>query len=607
MYGTGGKVIFIDLDGEKARTEEKEELTRDYLGGDGLAVRLFLDRMNPSLDAFDPANLLILAPGLLTGLPVPTGGKCVFLSKSPLTGTIAESVMGGSIGAQLKYAGYDALVIEGRASSPSLVDIQDGEVSIRDAGKYWGMKTRQASEAIRRDLPAATVAVIGPAGERLVRYATIDCEDRQSGRAGLGAVMGSKNLKGIAVTGTGGLTVARPGELIDLVLRWQGIMERSGAFVEDTKYGTGEFLNWVNQEKGVFPTRNWQKSVFENRGQIDPYHWAPRYTLRSKACFACTKACGKLFIVSDGPYEGTVVDGIEYETLYSMGGETECGDVEAVAKANEVCDLYGIDTISTGVAIGFAMEMVEKGIVSTQELGVDCRFGNPEAVPRMCELIGSREGWGKLLGEGVKRVSEHIGGGTQEFALHVKGMEPPAYDVRGIKGMGLGFMTSPRGACHLRSGFYAVDLVGKFWKFEDVDRLSPDGKGAKVKEMEDFMTVYDSLGVCKFSRGFFLLEGYQDLLRAGIGLEGMDEGRLLHIGERVNNLKQLFNYAVGFRREDFYLPERLLTEPIADGPSKGAVITESEMQNMLDDYLLARGWESDGRPGEERLRSLGLA
>jgi len=607
MHAIGGQILHVDLDsGKVTREPTTETLVKEYLGGDGLAVRLFVDGMEPDTDAFDPGNVLILAPGLFAGLPVPTGGKCVFLSRSPLTGTIAESVMGGSVGAELKRAGYDALVIRGRCETPSLLVIEDDRVEIGDASEYWGRFTRETSEAIRRDLGAAAVACIGPGGEELVRYATIDCEDRQSGRAGLGAVMGSKNLKAIAVTGTRDLTVADPEGLIRLDLELQKVMENSGAFVDDTKYGTAEFLNWVNEEKGVFPTRNWQLSVFEGRERIDPYHWAPKYTVRSKACHSCTKACGKLFEVSDGRYAGTVVDGIEYETLYSLGSECENGDVESVARANEICDLYGIDTISTGVTIGFMMELVERGIMNVEDIGVDCRFGNADAVPLLAELIGRREGIGVLMGEGVMRASREIGNGAERYAIHVKGMEPPAYDVRGIKGMGLGFMTSSRGACHLRSGVYALNLVGNFWRFDNVDRLTADGKGVQVKEMEDFMTVFDSLGVCKFSRGFFLMEGYAPFLQAILGFT-LSEEELLIIGERVNNLKQLFNYGVGVRREDCRLPSRLLEEPISSGPSKGAVITEAEMNRMLDEYFQARGWEVDGMPTHERLSRLGLA
>jgi len=607
MHALGGNLLFVDLSTEEVRKEETPEgLIRDYLGGDGLATKLFTDAMSPEVEAFDPENVLVFAPGLFTGLPVPTGGKCLFMSRSPLTGTIAESVMGGNIGAELKMAGYDAIVIKGKASSPKILRIRNRFVDLVDASPYWGMTTREAQDSIRRDLKVNTVASIGPGGERLVRYAIIDCEDRQSGRAGLGAVMGSKNLKALAVKGTGDLTVADPKGLIDLALEWQEVMVNSGAYQDDSKYGTGEFFNWINEERGAFPTRNWQESVFDEREKVDPYYWAPRYTLRSKGCFGCTKACGKLFVITEGKYAGTKLDGLEYETLYSLGGECSNPDVEALARANEICDLLGIDTISAGVCIGFTMELVERGILTTEEVGVDCRFGNPEAVVRMCDLIGKREGFGELLGEGVMRASATIGKGTDRYAMHVKGMEPPAYDVRAIKGAGLGFMTSPRGACHLRAGVYALNLVGKFWRWDNVDRFSAEGKGEQVKWMEDFMTVFDSLGVCKFSRGFYYMEGYLPLLEKVLGWN-LTEEELLRAGERTNNLKQLFNYSVGIRREDFYLPRRLIEEPIKNGVSKGAVITDEEMDQMLDDYLEERGWESDGRPKEERLSRLGLA
>ncbi|HUV25505.1 MAG TPA: aldehyde ferredoxin oxidoreductase family protein [Methanomassiliicoccales archaeon] len=607
MHAVGGKILYVDLTSGEVRTEEvTPDLVKKYLGGDGLAVKLFTDNMDPSVEPFDDKNVLVFAPGLFTGLPVPTGGKCLFLSRSPLTGTIAESVMGGNIGAELKMAGYDAIVITGKSDNPCVLSVWNDIVEIKDGSPYWGMVTREAQEAIRGDLKVSSVACIGPAGEKLVRYATIDCEDRQSGRAGLGAVMGSKNLKAIAVRGTKDLTVADPEGLIELVLKLQDTMEKSGAFVDDTKYGTGEFLNWINEERGVFPTRNWQESVFEARKEIDPYYWAPRYTLRSKGCFGCTKACGKLFVVQEGKYSGTKLDGIEYETLYSLGGECSNPDIEALARANEVCDLLGIDTISAGVCIGFTMELVERGILSTNEVGMDCRFGNPDAVVEMSEMIGRRQGFGEILGEGVMRAAKEIGNGVERYAMHVKGMEPPAYDVRGIKGMGLGFMTSPRGACHLRSGVYALNLVGKFWRWENVDRFTAEGKGEQVKAMEDFMTVYDSLGVCRFSRGFFLIDGYIPFVRAIMGYE-MSEEEILQVGERVNNLKQLFNYSVGVRREDFYLPRRLTEEPIKDGVAKGAIITEEEMHRMLDDYLDVRGWENDGKPGERKLRELKLA
>ncbi len=608
MDALGGSILIVDLsEGSVKREKTPDSLIRDYLGGEGFAVRLFCDAMDPNLDAFHPGNVIVVAPGLLTGTAVPTAGKTAFVSKSPLTGTIAESIMGGGIGAELKAAGYDALVITGACRAPSYIWISDDRVEIRGAEKHWGKTTREAADSIQKEVGEAIVAVIGPGGESLVRFAGIDCEDRQAGRAGLGAVMGSKLLKAIAVRGTKDITVRDPEGLARIALRWQSVMEKSSAFNEDTKYGSGEFLDWVNSERGVFPTRNWKESVFDERQLIDPYHWAPKYGVRNKGCFACTKACGKLFIIPEGRYGGTVLDGIEYETLYSLGSQCGNGDIEALAKANEICDLYGIDTISTGVVIGFAMELVERGLIGPEDIGVDCSFTNPDAVPKMAELIGRREGrLGRLFGEGVRRASEVLGNGSGDFAIHVKGMEPPAYDVRGMKGLGLGFMTSSRGACHLRSGFYALDLTGRFWRFSGVDRFSAGGKAEAVKAMEDFAVVYDCLGLCKFSRGFFMLEGCIEILTAVTGSSFTEED-LLVIGERVSNLRQLFNLEAGIRREDSYLPKRITAEPIKSGPSKGSVITEKEMMTMLDEYYAARRWDKEGRPTQWKLSQLGLA
>jgi len=599
-------LLFIDLSSGSIRKEgTSQHLLREYLGGDGLATRLFTKRMIPGMDAFDPRNVLVLAPGLFNGLPIPTSGKTVFLSKSPLTGTISESAMGGAIGSELKQAGYDAVVVEGKAASPMLILIDDDEVILEDASEYWGMFTRDASKAIRRREGDFCAATIGPAGERLVRFAGIDCEDRQAGRGGLGAVMGSKNLKALAVRGTGDLPVHRPREMERLALEWQDTMVKSAAFRDDTVYGTGEFLEWLNSERGVFPTRNWQESVFKDRKDIDPHSWAPKYSGRNKGCFSCTKACGKLFQVKEGRYAGTVLDGIEYETLYSLGSQCSNPDVEAVAKANELCDQFGMDTISTGVVIGFVMELVERDILSVEDVGVECRFGNSPAVPEMVDLIGRREGLGRILGEGVMRASSIIGKGSDRYAMHVRGMEPPAYDVRGMKGLALAFMTSPRGACHLRSGAYALELLGKAWRYTS-GRHSAEGKGESVKGLEDLMTVYDSLGLCKFSRRFFWAETLPQMIQVALGWDyGVDT--ILLTGERTNNLKQLFNLKAGSTEETAYLPTRLRKEPIKEGASQGQLVSDEEMHAMLSDYYHHRGWDDHGAPTVEKLRQLGIA
>jgi aldehyde:ferredoxin oxidoreductase len=371
-------------------------------------------------------------------------------------------------------------------------------------------------------------------------------------------------------------------------------------------YGTSEFTNWMNEEKGVFPTRNWQQGVFDEREQIDPYYWQPKYVKKNLACFACTRPCGRLFRIDSGKYNGTVFDGIEYETVFALGSQCGNPDVEALAKASELCDIYGIDSISAGGCIGFAMELFERGILTREDAGdIDLRFGNGDVVPKVVDLIARREGIGDLLAEGVKRAAETIGKGAEDYAIHVKGQEPPAYDVRGIKGMGLAFMTSWRGACHLKSSAYALELVGKNWKLQGVDRLSAENKGEEIKFQEDYITIYDCLGVCKFSRKIYMIEGFLDLLKAVTGLD-FTEDELMKVGERLTNIKRLFNLREGLTRKDDMLPKRILSEPIPDGPSKGHYIKPEEAEMMLGDYYRARGWDEDGVPTVEKLNELGI-
>jgi aldehyde:ferredoxin oxidoreductase len=609
MKGYCGKILKVDLTTGKSHARAFDERhARKYLGGQGFAVEIVFHGVPKGADPLGPENVLAMAGGLFDGFPVPTGGKVAFAAKSPATNTLAESIMGGSIGPELKHAGYDALEVTGRSDSPVYILIEDDKVEINDAADLWGKDTRVTPESLKkRHGWDVKVACIGVAGEKLSRIACIDCDDRQAGRAGLGAVMGSKNLKAIVIRGTKDLVPAEPDKLLEIALRYQKIYEAAPSFIEDTKYGTGEFLGWVNKEKGVFPTRNWQESVFKEREKIDPYYWAPKYVTKNKACFSCTKPCGKLFEVKSGKFAGVAIDGIEYETLYSLGGQCGNADVESVARANELCDLLGMDTISAGVTVGFAMELMQRGIITEKDAGFRLTFDNAsDAVPRMIEMMGNRTGFGDVLADGVKVAATRIGKGSERYAIHTKGLEPPAYDVRGMKGHGLAYMTSTRGACHLRAGFYAPELVGKFWKWEGIDRFSPANKGFMVSQTENFMCVYDSVGLCKFSRGFFLIVKLPEVIEAITGMK-YTEDELLKIGERIHNMKGSFNSREGVTRKDWLLPARILEEPIVDGPSKGSKISVDEMNMMLDDYMKARGWTSDGTPTPEKLRELEIA
>jgi aldehyde:ferredoxin oxidoreductase len=609
MKGYMGKILKIDLTTGKTSTRTfDEKYVRKYLGGQGFVVEIVYHGMPKGADPLGPQNVLAMAGGVFDGFPVGTGGKVAWAAKSPATGTLAESIMGGSIGPELKHAGYDALEMIGKADKPSYIYIEDDKVEINEAADLWGKDTRVVPETLKkRHGWDVKVACIGVAGEKLSRIACIDCDDRQAGRAGLGAVMGSKNLKAVVIRGTRDLEPAEPKKLLEIALRYQKIYEAAPSFIEDTKYGTGEFLGWVNKEKGVFPTRNWQEGYFKEREGIDPYSWAPKYVTKNKACFACTKPCGKLFEVKSGKFAGVAIDGIEYETLYSLGGACGNSDVESVAKANELCDLLGMDTISAGVTVGFAMELMQRGIITEKEVGFKLTWDNAsDAVPWMIEMMGNRKGFGDILADGVKVAAKKIGKGAERYAIHTKGMEPPAYDVRGMKGHGLAYMTSTRGACHLRAGFYAPELVGKFWKWEGIDRFSTVNKGFMVSQTENFMCVYDSIGLCKFSRGFFLIAKLPEVIEAITGLKFTEE-ELLKIGERTHNMKGNFNAREGVTRKDWLLPPRILEDPIPDGPSKGSKISVDEMNLMLDDYMKARGWTMDGVPTPEKLKELDIS
>ncbi len=608
MYGYGGKFLHVDLSSsEVKKLELGKEFAQKYVGGNGFGARLLYDNVSAGIDPLGPDNCLILAPGAFCGTPVPEASKTGFYAKSPLTGAFGEAMAGSGIGAALKFAGYDALVVRGRAKRWSYLWVDDGEVGIKDASGMLGFTTSRTLEAIRKELgdPRVMTACIGPAGENLAKIAHIESDFRQFGRTGLGAVMGSKRLKAIAVRGTGDIELANPKLMEKLLAEWYGTISVHPHAIADIKYGTGEFIGTVNEVHGTFPTRNWQDSVFEGHKTIAPQYWVPKYSIKTKACYACIKPCGKIFVIKEGPYAGTVVDGPEFETQYSLGSCVGNSNPEVLAKANELCDELGLDTISAGVAIGWAMECYERGLLTPKDTGgMKMTFGDSDAILKTLELIAHRQGIGDLLADGVREAAKRLGKGSESFAMHVKGLEPPAYDARGLKGIGLAFASSTRGACHLRSCAYAAELSGSWWKFKKVDRLSADGK-KYVATVENVMTLYDIVGICKFSRHFYFVEELPDFFKAVQGFVFKSK-ELLGLGERVWNVEKAFNVREGLDRRHDTLPPRLMNEPIRDGSSKGSVITREELDHMLDDYYAARGWDKNGIPTRAKLEELEL-
>jgi len=616
VKGVTGKLLVVDLTKGTVETEQVPEGTqRLFLGGWGLAAALAYEAIPKGADPLGPGNALAIAPGLLTGTGIPTASKTAFAFRSPLTGTFCRSVAGAWLGVSLRKAGFDAVLITGASERPLALLIEDGTARLEEVPELWGLDTRAARAAIREKFGEGWhTAVIGPAGEKLSKISIIDCDGRQAGRGGGGAVLGAKKLKAILVKGSGPVPSADPERVKELAKKWNEVIREHPATKADMGYGSGEFLDWMNRESGTFPSRNWQwgyfKSAYERAGEgkieLDPYYWAPKYSARNVACPGCTKPCGKLFVIKEGKYAGTEVDGPEYETLYSLGGCPEISSIEAVAKANELCDLLGLDTISAGVTVAWAMEAAERGLLKPEDLdGIQLAFGDEDAFLAVLERMGRREGKvGELLTDGSKAASERLGKGG-EFAIHIKGMELPAYDIRGAKGVALAFAVSFRGGDHLTAGNYGTEFGGSWWRFEAVDRHSIVNKGFEVKFHEDLMALYDVLGICKFSRHMFFLEGLPELVRAQTGLE-LSAGELLTVGERVYNLARAFNVREGFSRKQDHLPKRVMEEPIPEGPSAGDRVSYEELQAMLDDYYEARGWNRAGVPLKAKLVSLDL-
>ncbi|MBS3787042.1 aldehyde ferredoxin oxidoreductase family protein [Candidatus Bipolaricaulota bacterium] len=621
--GYWAKLLRVNLSsGEVTKEDLSEEFLKKYLGGAGFTTKVLYDEVDENTKPLDPDNPLIFAPGLLVGPNVPTASKTTVGFKSPVTGGYGKSLVGAKVGEQIKRSGYDLLLVEGKADSPKLIVIEDEEVQLKEADHLWGLDTRETDEKIKEEFPGFSTAVIGPAGEKVSKLAMIECEDRQAGKGGGGTVMGDKKLKAIAASGTE-LPPVYNEELQDkLNDKWlkettgRGETEVSGtgSATVDMQYGTGEALQVKNREIGMFPTRNWQSSYFKKaydelddpdseRIDLDPRNWVEIYRQGRRPCPHCTKPCSQYFVAKDTPYGDIAVDGPEYETQYSFGGATEVDDVEAVAKANEICDRMGLDTITTGMTIAWAMEACEKGLLETD---LDLEFGNAESMLEATRKIATKEGeLGELLADGPVEAAHRLGKGSEEFTIHVKGMVPAGFEVRGIKGMALAFAVAPRGADHLTSCFYALEMSGSFWDFDGYDRTKMEGKSVALKAMEDLMTIYDMSGVCKFTRGIMFEEGVRELVNAVSGFN-LSNSELMGAGERVYNLSKAFNVREGFSREDDTLPDRVIKEEITDGPSKGESIDRTKFEQELDRYYTVRGWDEQGTPLKSTLKELDL-
>lgn len=611
--GYTGKVLRINLSDQTATTEDlPKEIAKDFIGGAGFGIKYLFEEVPATTDPLGPENKLIFASGPLTGTNIPCASRMAVTAKSPLTGAVGMALSGGHFPAELKFAGYDALIVEGKSEMPTLLVIKDGDVKFKSAKKIWGMKTLDAQQIIKNDLKDQNcrVACIGPAGENLLKIASIINEWRAVGRKGLGAVMGSKNLKAIAIRGTGKVAVADKEKLKAARSKFTKAMKESEVlYPAFSKIGTPMVVDHTCT-MGIFPTKNYSAT-----GQYDPMdkigvEVQMTRNVGSEHCYGCPVGCSQLKLAKEKPYAGILTEGPEFETMYSFGGVTGVENIDAIIAADRLADELGFDTISSGVTVAFAMELYEKGILTKEDTGgLELNFGNHEAMVALLKQMAYREGFGAVLADGSREAAKKIGKGSEKYAMQVKGLELPAYDVRGAKAHGLNYATSFTGADHCRG--YAFQEIFGVPIPNEVDRFAVEGKGALTMWNQDLRTATtDAPTMCGFLMDMAVpgiaAQNTASLVEAVTGLAFTPQ-EVQIVGERINNLARVFNTRAGLTRSDDTLPERLLTEPIPGGASKGHFISKEELNQMLDEYYAARGWDVEtGAPTKAKLLSLGL-
>ncbi len=592
-----GEVLRVNLTERTINTEPLDmEKAVKYIGGRGLGTRMLLDEGCATVEPLSPENKLIYITGPMTGTAVPTGGRYMVVTKSPLTGMIACSNSGGVWGAILKYAGWDAIVVEGKADAPVYLEINDHEVTLHDAGDLWGKKSLETESILKERHTGYSVLNIGPAGENQALLAAIMNDgDRAAGRSGVGAVMGSKNLKAIVVKAS--KTQIDPHDVdalrtaaVDCIKK----LRANGVTGEGLPtFGTAVLVNIINNI-GAMPTKNWQESYYPEADSFSGETMKDTSLVKNHACHRCPIGCGRVVKLQDG----NVVGGPEYEPLWAYGANCGNSDLDSINKANEVCNEMGLDAISTPCTIAAAMELYEKGLITDEDCnGVPLKWGSKEAIVTWTEWMGlGSNPLAKLMADGSYRLCEHYG--VPELSMSVKKQEIPAYDARAIQGIGITYATSNRGGCHVRGYMISPEVLGLP---EQLDRETVEGKAQWAKIFQDLTSVIDSMGMCLFSSFALGAPEYAALLNAGTGTN-YDVNGLLEVGDRIYNLERMFNKAAGMKPEDDRLPKRIAEDEIVNGPSKGM---HSQIKLTLPQYYEARGWK-DAFPTEETLKRLGL-
>ena len=601
MYGWIGTILRVNLTNRAVSKEPlNPALAKQYIGARGLGTKIMYDEVDPRVDPLSPENKLIFAPGPFTGTFAPSGGRYNVITKGPLTGTIAASNSGGAFGPELKFAGYDLLIIEGKATSPVYLYIRDDKVEIRDAGKIWGKEVPDTTDMIRAETDEdAKVACIGPAGERLVLFANVMNEmHRAAGRSGVGAVMGSKNLKGIAVVGGGAVKAADPQGFKAAVMNArQKILSHPVGGQGLKAYGTDVLVNILNQTGGL-PTRNFRDGYFPTADKVGGESLTANLLLRPKGCFSCVISCGRVTEVKNPKYKGAG-EGPEYETAWALGPDCGVDDLEAITKANYVCNELGLDPISMGSTIACAMDLYESGVLTLKDTeGIPLTFGNAEAMVEMVKKTGLREGFGDKLALGSYRLAESYG--HPEYSMTAKKQEMPAYDPRAVQGIGVHYATSNRGGCHVRGYTIAVEVLGNPVK---MDNLTTEGKAQLAIAFQNLTAALDSTGACLFATFGIGADELAQMLSTLTGVAYPTE-ELLRAGERIWNMERLWNLKAGFTGKDDTLPERLLKDPLPSGGAKGHI---NKLGQMLPEYYQLRGWDKSGVPSDKKLKELALA
>ncbi|MBC7190183.1 aldehyde ferredoxin oxidoreductase family protein [Candidatus Aerophobetes bacterium] len=606
--GYTGRIIWVDLTKRKIEIQEIGDEARDYIGGSGLAAKILYEEVPPNIDPLGPDNLLIFMTGPLTGTPVPCGRHSI-VAKSPLTGIWGEASVGGTWGRELKKAGYDGVIIKGQSEKPVYLWISDDKIEIREATHLWGKDTYEVDEIIKKETDRnAVVSSIGQAGEKLVKISSIHTNGKHSraaARCGLGAVAGAKNLKAIVVKGSKRPKIFCEDKLMESVRRVIPSLKEKTEVLRN--FGTANLVIPC-EIIGDLPIKNWREGEWEEGAKkISGERMSETVLVGRFHCAGCPIGCGREIRIAQGPFAGVEGAGPEYETIGTIGSSCLIDNLEAIAKANELCNRYGMDTIEVGGAVAFAMECYENGLISRRDTGgVSLLWGDSGSLIRIIEMIGKAEGFGEILAQGLPKAAQQIGGLAFEFAIHTKGLAFPAHDPRAFNSLALGYATSNRGACHLQAFSHPFErslTLPELGYIEPQDRFSNQGKGKFVAKLQDLMSLFDALCICKFVIfGGIKIAQLVEWLNLTTGWD-MTLEEFMKIGERIFNLKRLYNVKCGISRKDDTLPPRILTHRRKKG---GAANNLPHLGKMLSEYYEYRGWNEEGIPTQRKIQELGI-